>query len=77
MKNGGYRLLIALLDGDNLALHVVLDEANCDPHAGVNGLLFALSYMAACALEQADANASTILRSFLLEDAARSDQDGG
>src|SRR4051812_11198690 len=41
----GYRLLIAVVDGDLLAFHTVLDEAMADP-GGVPGLMFFLAQFA-------------------------------
>ncbi|MFQ6172561.1 hypothetical protein ACK8HX_13210 [Oryzobacter sp. R7] len=66
----GARLLIAWLDGDELAVAYVLDEANRDP-AGTAGLLFAITHTAALLAETAAPEGTPPadgLRALLLDD---------
>ena len=52
------RLLIGWLDGDQLAVQVVLAEANRDPQ-GTPGLLFAITHTTALLAEHAAAEGTT------------------
>lgn len=61
------RLLLAWLDGDKLALDVVLDEAVSDP-VGTPGLLFSLTHYAARLSEQVAPDVRDQLRATLLAD---------
>ena len=66
----GARLLIAWLEGDELAISYVLDEANQDA-AGTPGLLFAIPHTAALLAESAapdGASPADGLRALLLDD---------
>lgn len=69
------RFILALADGDDLAIRAVFAEASRDP-IGVNGLVFALGHLAR---ELADfvapeGQAEDRLRDYLLQH-ARSDED--
>jgi len=66
------RLLLAWLDGDKLALDVVLEEAMAEP-TGTPGLLFALTGFAAELAERCVPDVRDQLRASLLPDL----DDGG
>ena len=71
-KSRASRLLLAWLDGDKLALDVVLAEAMAGP-VGVPGLLFALTGFAAELAERCVPDVRDQLRASLLPDL----DDGG
>jgi hypothetical protein len=68
------RLLLAWMDGDKLALDVVLDEAATDP-IGTPGLLFALTDFGVAAADAATPDAGNALRNYLLQAAGRAQED--
>ncbi len=68
-----HRLLIAWLDGDKLALDVVVEEAMADP-VGVPGLLFALTGFTAELAERCVPDVRDQLRAALLAAADEEEQ---
>lgn len=61
-----YRAMIAWLDGDKLALDVVLDEVMADP-IGTPGLLFDLLEVATSASSEIDPDIRNHLSDFLVQ----------